>query len=130
MATDLKCGASGLYRFRGARFKAAQDILQGDIIYKTITSRKRLIPCYAGRLTLVLTETGDVYPCESFEHRMGNVRESGYDIRGLLRGKDAKDEVRRIIGGGCFCSHECYMIMNILFNPLMYPSLLKKYFNL
>lgn len=130
LAADLKDGASGLYRFRSARLKAAQNILQGDIIYETINSRKRVIPCYAGRLTLVLTETGDVYPCETFEHRMGNVRESGYDIRGLLSEKDAKDEVRRIIRGGCFCSHECYMIMNILFNPMRYPSLLKKYLNI
>ena len=130
LATDLEEGASVLYRFRGSRIKAAQDILQGELIYKTIMSNKKMLPCYAGRLSLVLTETGDVYPCESFKDRLGNLRDSGYNITSLLKTDEARGKISLIRKRGCFCTHECYLMMNILFNPMTYPSLLKKYFNI
>jgi|Deesub1362A_J573_1020465.scaffolds.fasta_scaffold00004_169 radical SAM protein with 4Fe4S-binding SPASM domain len=115
------------YRFRGARIKAAQDILQRRLIYRTIAENRQLIPCYAGRLNLVLTETGDVFPCESFNpnHRFGNIRDYDYDIKKLLKEDRAKNIITSI-KNGCFCSHECYMMTNILFNPKMYPALLKE----
>jgi len=27
----------------------------------------------------------------------------------------------------CHCTHECYFMTNILFNPRLYPSLMKEY---
>jgi MoaA/NifB/PqqE/SkfB family radical SAM enzyme len=113
------------YRFRGSKVKAAQDNLQRRIIYRTVKEKRQLIPCYAGRLNLVLTETGDVYPCESFMLKMGNIRDFGYDMARLLEGERAREAVSRI-EKGCFCSHECYTMTNILFNPGMYPALLKE----
>lgn len=127
MEKNLKKRISGIYRFRGARLKAAQDILQRRLIHETLLMKKRLIPCYAGRLTLVLTETGDIYPCESFKDRIGNVRESGYDIKRLLKSEGALNVINSIRKNGCYCTHECYFMMNILFNPLQYPSLMKEY---
>lgn len=127
LESDLKKRLTGTYRFRGARLKAAQDILQRRLIYKTMVRKKRLIPCYAGRLNLVLAENGDLYPCETFERNMGNVRESGYDIRALLKREKARNVVRSIKDNACYCTHECYFITNILFNPSQYPSLLKEY---
>jgi len=59
---DLKEGLARRYRFPGARLKAAQDILQRRLILRTLRTGRRVLPCYAGRLNLVLTETGDVYP--------------------------------------------------------------------
>ena len=64
LENNLKTRVSSIYRFRGARIKAAQDILQRRLINRTMLEQKRLIPCYAGRLNLVISETGDVYPCE------------------------------------------------------------------
>ncbi|HEX20590.1 MAG TPA: radical SAM protein, partial [Acidiferrobacteraceae bacterium] len=61
---DIRTKSAGIYRFKGAHLKAAQDILQRRLIHKTMLSHERQIPCYAGRLNLVLTESGDVYPCE------------------------------------------------------------------
>lgn len=113
------------YRFRGSRIKAAQDNLQRRLIYRTAKEKRQLIPCYAGRLNLVLTETGDVYPCESFILKMGNIRDFGYDMARLLEGERARDALSRI-RDGCFCTHECYTMTNIFFNPRMYPALLKE----
>lgn len=130
LEADLHDGLTGVYRFRGARLKAAQDILQRRLIHDTTVQGKRLIPCYAGRLNLVLTETGDVYPCEAFERKMGNVRESGYDMQALMKTGKARSAVKSIEDDKCHCTHECYFMTNILFNPGQYPSLVKEYLRL
>lgn len=127
LASNLKQRISSTYRFKGAKLKAAQDILQRRLIYETVIQNRQLIPCYAGKLNLVLTETGDVYPCESFKMKLGNVRNSGYDIKKILKSEHARKSVQSIKSHGCYCTHECYLMTNILFNPRMYPALLKEY---
>ena len=130
LETNLKRSPGSGYRFRGSRLKTAQDIVQRRLIHDTAEKNERLIRCYAGRLTLVLTETGELYPCESFGNRMGNVREWGYDVKKLLAGSGAQAALRAVRESGCHCTHECYMMMNILFNPALYPSLAKEYLSL
>jgi len=130
MESNLKKKLAGRYRFKGARLKAAQDILQRRLIYETARQQKQQLPCYAGRLNLVLTEVGDLYPCESFSMLYGNVRNDGYDIRKLLKTKEAKTIQHAIKEKGCFCTHECYFMTNILFNPWQYPALAKEYLQL
>jgi len=130
LASNLRQKISGIYNFKGAKLKAAQDILQRRMIYHTLKRKKQLIPCYAGRLNLVLTETGEVYPCESFTMGMGNVRENNYDLAEILNNGRAQKYLRSIQAKDCYCTHECYLMTNILFNPSMYPSLLKEYLRL
>ncbi|MEW5706305.1 MAG: radical SAM protein [Actinomycetota bacterium] len=127
---DMKKQLTQRYRFLGARLKSAQDILQRRLIHKTMVEDRRMSPCYAGRLNLVLTEVGDVYPCEILSQKLGNVRDSDYDIKKILRSTQAKSVIRNISESKCFCSHECYFMTNILFNPRMYPALLKEYLQL
>lgn len=128
LESDLKHGKAPMYGFRGARLKAAQDILQRRIIYRTMKDNTCQLPCYAGKLNLVVTETGQLYPCETFEEalRLGSLRDEGFDVKRILESPKAKDVISRI-GNGCYCSHECYTMTNILFNPRMYPALLKEY---
>ncbi len=127
LAANLRSKQAATYRFRGGRIKAAQDIVQRRLIHRTQTERKQLVPCYAGRLTAVVTESGDVYPCESFTGKLGNVRESGYDLRQVLRSPENETVRAAIKRGDCYCSHECYMMMNILFNPRLYASIFREY---
>ncbi|NOZ58078.1 MAG: radical SAM protein [Euryarchaeota archaeon] len=127
---DLRSGKSRMYRFPGARLKAAQDVLQRRLIYLTAREGRRLIPCYAGRLNLVVTEEGDVYPCELLNAKMGSLREHDCDLRRVLRSPRARRVVEEIKRGGCYCTHECYFITNILFNPRLYPALLREYIKL
>lgn len=130
MEKNLKAKIASRYRFRGAKVKAAQDILQRRLIFETMKENKRHIPCYAGRLNLVLTESGDIYPCESFNMKMGNLKDYNYDIRELLKGEEAGRVVNSIENSGCYCTHECYFMTNILFNPRSYPRLAKEYLQL
>jgi len=130
MTASLKNKESCIYRFKGAKLKAAQDILQRRLIYETVVQKKQMIPCYAGKLNIVLTESGDLYPCESFTMKLGNVRDSGYDIEKILKSGKSQSIINSIRDNGCFCTHECYLMTNILFNPRMYPKLLREYLRL
>ncbi|MGD0281242.1 MAG: radical SAM protein [Dissulfurispiraceae bacterium] len=124
---DMKGSCSRRYRFRGARIKAAQDIVQRRLIHRTFLEQKRLISCYAGRLNLVLTEGGDVFPCEILGQTLGNVRDCDGDIKKLLCSDKAAEVIRSIADKQCYCTHECYFITNILFNPALYPAVAKEY---
>lgn len=127
---NLKERNSRIYRFRGSRIKAAQDILQRQLINRTAHEKKRLIPCYAGRLNLVLTENGYVYPCEILTRSFGNVRDYDYDMEKVARSEEAQAIVRSISSNDCYCTHECYFMTNILFNPRLYPRLAREYISL
>ncbi len=127
---DLKSGKAGVYRFRGARLKAAQDIVQRRLIERTLRARKRQIPCHSGKLSLVLTEYGDAYPCEILPTSLGNVRDHGYDLARLVRSPGARAVVDSITDDRCHCTHECNLMMNILFSARSYPALFKEYLRL
>lgn len=127
---ELRQGKSALYRFRGAGIKAAQDILQRKLIHRTMLEKKNLLPCHAGRLNLVLSETGEVFPCEILEESFGNLRDHDYNIGRVIRSEDAsriRDSIRK---RRCYCTHECYFMTNILFSPGTYPMLLREYLRL
>ena len=132
LESDLKKKAASIYRFRGAKLKAAQDILQRRLIYAAARETERTTPCYAGKLNLVLTESGDLYPCEDFSPQMkfGNIRENEYDLQRILKGERTRKVLDFIADKGCHCTHECYFMTNILFNPGRYPALLKEYLQL
>jgi MoaA/NifB/PqqE/SkfB family radical SAM enzyme len=124
---DLKGGNAKMYHFTLARLKTAQDLVQRRLIYETIRQGRRLLPCYAGRISAVMNEVGDIFPCEILEDSMGNVRESGYDFPAVFFSEQA-DRVRaKINKTKCYCSHECYFVTNILFNPMMYRQVLGEY---
>lgn len=127
---NLRNRTANIHKFAGARLKAAQDILQRRLIHRTLIEGRRLVPCYSGRLSLVLTESGEVYPCEILTTSFGNVRDHGYDMGKMLRSKQAKEVLKPIMASACHCTHECHFIMNILFNPRLYPALLKEYLNI
>ena len=129
---DLKKRLAAVYGFRGAKIKAAQDILQRRKIYEAALHNQRSSPCYAGKLNLVLTETGDLYPCEDFSEKMkfGNVRDTEYNLQRLLESAQGRNIEQFIADKRCCCTHECYFMTNILFNPGNYPALLKEYLQL
>jgi MoaA/NifB/PqqE/SkfB family radical SAM enzyme len=121
-------GPGRFHRFAGSRLKAAHDRLQHRLIHRTLSQRRRLIPCYAGRLNLVLTESGELHPCEErWDRSFGNVRDAGYDVAAMLRSERAGRIRAETDRGGCYCSHECNFLVNILFNPRMHPALLGEY---
>ncbi len=117
--------ARHLYGFSLSGLKAAQDVLRHRFVYRELRGQGRPMPCYAGRLTVVVAHDGRVYPCEAMLPLMGHLGEHGYSLRRLLRSPRAQEAVRAL--RHCHCSHECYISMNILFNPALYPRLFLNY---
>jgi MoaA/NifB/PqqE/SkfB family radical SAM enzyme len=76
---------------------------------------------------VVLDEEGDVYPCEILAARMGNVRDGSYDLKGILSSSEGRKTLDAIGRGNCYCTHECNFMMNIFFNPRLYPALFREY---
>ena len=130
LASGARQGKGRHYRFFGGGWKAAQDNVQRRLIARAARRRRRPVPCHAGRLTLVVDEQGHVYPCESFDLFLGNLRDHDFDLRALMRTDKAVKIMTAVAKGGCHCTHECYMMMNILFSLGTQMSVLKEYFRL
>jgi MoaA/NifB/PqqE/SkfB family radical SAM enzyme len=116
------------HRFAGGRLKAAQDHVQHVLVRETLARGRQVIPCEAGRLNLVLTERGELYPCEGrWDQSFGNVRAAGYDVPAMLRSEQGERVLAEVARGECHCTRECNLLTNILSNPTMHPGLLREY---
>ncbi|MDH5324223.1 MAG: radical SAM protein [Gammaproteobacteria bacterium] len=118
------------YSFTAGKLKIAQDVLQRRLIDRTMRKQDRVTPCYAGSVNLVLSESGEVYPCELQSRSMGNIKTYHYRMDQLLRDHAAKAAQAWVKQNHCFCSHECHMMTNILANPARYPAWFKEYVRL
>ncbi|HJP17024.1 MAG TPA: radical SAM protein [Nitrospinota bacterium] len=86
-------------------------------IIETASYNKFITPCYAGYLNAVMYEDGDVFPCELLDQKIGNIRDFDYDF-GALWNSEKNKRIRSFIKDTkCFCTHECFLTTNILFNP-------------
>lgn len=130
LAERIRQKQSPHYGFAGGQIKIAQDILQRKLISRTMQQQRRLTACYAGRTNLVLSENGEVYPCEILNNSMGNIKDFDYDMKKLIQSQAATTVAFSVKHGSCFCSHECHMMTNILANPACYFSLAKEYLKL
>jgi MoaA/NifB/PqqE/SkfB family radical SAM enzyme len=120
----------GYSNFPLSNFVIARDIIGRRLTIKMLHENKYQIPCYAGNLTGVLRGNGDVYPCELLNEKLGNLRDVGYDFKRLWLSEKADLIRERIINEKCFCTHECFITNNILFNLSMYPLIFKEWIKL
>lgn len=118
---------SGHARFKGNKLATAGRIMLNELTNKIYEENKYVTPCYAGNLSGVMYPEGDVYPCEILgdEHKIGNIRDFDLDFKKLWSSHKAKQEVKFIRKSKCYCTHECFNIVNILFNPKFYPKIIK-----
>lgn len=126
---DIKSGKLKYYKFPYDPITLSKDFLTHEILYKTHQENKYLFPCFAGNLNAVMYEEGDIYPCEMLpKMKLGNIRNYNYDFKKLWYSEKAKQARRFIKETNCFCTHECYWNTNIIFNPKLYPKMLKSIF--
>jgi MoaA/NifB/PqqE/SkfB family radical SAM enzyme len=88
----------------------------GNTLLKIVREKKYPMKCYAGTLSAVLDECGNVFPCELLNKNMGNLRNFGYDFKKLWLSKKAGNIREYIKKSKCFCTHECNLPINIFFN--------------
>ena len=94
-----------------SKFECAEQII------KTVKKNKYIIPCYAGKINAVIYPNGDVHPCEMLNKKMGNLREYKYNFRKLWLAKNSSRIRREIKKSRCYCTHECNMLPNVIYNP-------------
>lgn len=99
-------------------------LLSQKIIAETYLHRKFISNCYAGLMNVTLYNTGVLAPCEMLNSNYGNIRDFNYNLKNMLQNKKARLFTRSIIKEKCFCTHECNVITNTLFNPRYLPQLL------
>lgn len=137
---DIKQGkVSGYEGFTFSRIATAKDTLAREIVVKTVLNPRQYYPCTAGKLAAVILSNGDVLPCELRLEIMGNLRENSYSMKKLLSKPAAKKIVSQIKKEKCFCTHECFLTTNLLFNPIamgkillrtLYFSITSKYYRI
>jgi MoaA/NifB/PqqE/SkfB family radical SAM enzyme len=116
------------HRFAGSALKAAQDRVQHRLVHDTLLLRRRLVPCSAGRRSLVLSERGELHACEGRRpESLGNVRAAGLDVGAVLRSPRALRVLDEIDSSRCHCSHECNRLVDLILNPTMHPRLIREW---
>ncbi|MDR1444997.1 MAG: radical SAM protein, partial [Treponema sp.] len=84
--------------------------------------------CTAGETTLVLDYDGRFRSCE-LRPPIGNVKDYGCDVGAIMRSEAMKKEVEAIGHGykaNCWCTHGCWIMSSITFNPGKMISLMVK----
>jgi MoaA/NifB/PqqE/SkfB family radical SAM enzyme len=120
---------SGYYKLPFGDFINAKRIIRPKLIAQMVKERRFVIPCSAGTLGGNMLSNGDVLACELMgqEQILGNVRECDYDFKKIWHSQKANEVRAWISKTKCYCTYECFMTVNILFNPLMYPVILKEW---
>ena len=119
---------SGYYKMPFGDVLNAKRIVRPRIIAKTVRERRMQIPCYAGALGGAMFSRGQVHPCELLlDKELGNVREYDYDFKKIWFSPRAQEVRRWITESECFCTYECFLTVNMLFNPLVLPRLGKEW---
>jgi len=122
---DVKTGKLPYYGFGlMGKVAAARDGVMHDKIVKYKQGKDRYLACLAGRLSVVISEEGVVYPCELLSKKLGSIRDYDYDFKRLWEGKRAREVRQWIWKTRCACTHECFLTTNILFSPQTYTELL------
>jgi MoaA/NifB/PqqE/SkfB family radical SAM enzyme len=113
---------SGYYKLPFADVLNAYRIVRPEVIAKTVRENRYQMPCFAGNLGAAMFSRGQVLPCE-LRHGdvIGSVRDVDYDFMKLWTSPKADACRRDIRDNKCFCTYECFLTVNILFNPLVLP---------
>jgi MoaA/NifB/PqqE/SkfB family radical SAM enzyme len=84
--------------------------------------------CTAGETTLVIDYDGRFRACE-LRDPIGNVKDYGCDVQKIMHGEAMKKEIETIGYGykaNCWCTHGCWIMSSITFNPGKMISMLIK----
>lgn len=111
----------------------------GKFILDRIRYKRRSIHCLAGRRMIIISDIGEIFPCETLafakeekkeipgnDFLMGSLRESGYDVKKILCSPKAKEIKKFIRESQCCCLYSPSLINSIMFNPRFYPRIIRK----
>ncbi len=88
---------------------------------KILKGGKKIMRCLAGNVIGVVYSNGDIALCEMTKP-VGNIKD------GFMNAwKSAEAEKRREEIKDCFCTHGCFLIPSMMYNPLLFGKMVLKY---
>lgn len=93
-------------------------------LMKTVFDDKFVSSCVAGRKLIVISETGNVQPCEILGKSLGNLRDFDWNLKKLLKSNEVKKTRKWIKKTKCKCSFECALAANVVWNKKNYPKVI------
>jgi MoaA/NifB/PqqE/SkfB family radical SAM enzyme len=108
-----------------------------EIELRAMDSDKREFACLAGSKMVVISHDAKVYPCEPLwledemkkvfpqDAMMGDLRETGFDIRPILSSERSASIRSDVDAEHCACMYGCAIYNGLLFAPSTYPATLK-----
>jgi MoaA/NifB/PqqE/SkfB family radical SAM enzyme len=105
-----------------ARITQAFRMRYYDLAKRILFEERQVIPCYAGFASGHIAPDGDVWTCCTRAEPVGNLRETGYDLRPIWFGERADALRRSIAAGECYCPMANVAYSNMLLHP---PTLLR-----
>lgn len=109
-------------------FREAIESYKGTLIAEAARAGRQIVPCVAGRRSIVLGEDGSLYPCELLHKSYGNVRDNDYDPMAMLKSEAGKAIRRGIVNKECHCTWEILAALSILYHPPIYPRVMHHWF--
>lgn len=108
-----------LYAIRKEATQDTIDVMRRGRFFSSCTAIDRII---------VINEEGDVFPCETITEKIGNLRESNYNIYEIIHSEkryllEKKYKMRSL----CHCNWGCAIFNNILYDYKRIPSLVKNF---
>ncbi len=97
-----------------------------DVVIKVEEEHKSVVPCQAIKKSVVISEEGDIYPCEVLHKNLGNVRDYDYDVNKILAKSESRNLQKWIWDNKCHCTWECIIPLNIITSWKGYMLLFKK----
>ena len=112
-------------RFLYPLYRGVRDTSWENLI-TTVFDDKFVTPCVAGKKLIVVSEEGQVYPCEilSKDKSFGNLRDYDFNIYKLIKNKKTNEVNKFIKDTKCKCSFECALSANVTWNASQYPKLI------
>lgn len=95
-----------------------------NAILNDYTYDKFQIPCVAGKRLVVISELGEVRPCEILDDSFGNLQDYDYNLGKLLESKKAIDLLTWIKEEKCHCTFECAVNISVFYDWKGYFDLL------
>src|SRR3989338_12645 len=112
--------------FSLAKIMVANKLVARDLIYLILSGKRRIFPCTAGKKMVIISERGEVKPCEILPFSFGNLRNFNYDIKKILNSSKAKEVLDHVKNKKCVCTFENAIQNSIVNSPSLWPKLLMK----
>ncbi len=128
---DIDEASSTIARFVRTRGFPRNPVLLLEMLYlrkvpQYLRTKRSPVRCQALSSSVFVNHAGDVFPCTTFEHRLGNLRDVGFDLARLWHDPSTVSLASAIGRGqcpGCWTPCEAYQsIIARIFSPSTWRS--------